>query len=159
VAAILSSDLPRALMTAQAIADCSTAKVTTDALLRERDFGELRGQAYDNLGYDPLAMADAPPGGESADTLLQRARDALVSMRALRARLDGDLVVVSHGLFIRTLLLGALALDEARFGGQRLANTSVTVLDAVPPHALRLFNCTRHLDAALHEDVLSLSGG
>lgn len=159
VAAILSSDLPRARMTAQAVSDRCGVPVVTDVLLRERDFGELRGLAYDNLGYDPLAMADAPPGGESADTLLQRACDALVRMRTLRAELDGDLVVVSHGLFIRTLLLGALALHETRFGGQRLANTSVTVLDAVPPHELRLFNCTRHLDAALHEDVLSLSGG
>lgn len=159
VAAILSSDLPRARMTAQAIADRCALPVATDVVLRERDFGELRGQAYDNLGFDPLAMIEAPPGGESADALLQRARDAIVRVRALRAALDGDLVVVSHGLFIRTLLLGVLALDESLFEGQRLANTSVTVLDAQAPHALRLLNCTRHLDAELHEGALSLSGG
>ena len=41
-------------------------------MLHERNFGALRGRAYDTLGFDPLAMDDAPPGGESAQAFAER---------------------------------------------------------------------------------------
>ena len=43
LAAIVSSDLPRALATAQAIGRACGLPVATSALLHERNFGELRG--------------------------------------------------------------------------------------------------------------------
>ena len=46
LAAILSSDLPRALQTAQAIGRACGLPVLTTALLHERNFGDLRGRAY-----------------------------------------------------------------------------------------------------------------
>ncbi|HRO58174.1 MAG TPA: histidine phosphatase family protein, partial [Burkholderiaceae bacterium] len=72
---ILSSDLPRALQTAMAIASATGLEVRTTELLHERNFGDWRGRAYDTLGFDPLATDDAPPGGESAAQF--RARVAL----------------------------------------------------------------------------------
>jgi 2,3-bisphosphoglycerate-dependent phosphoglycerate mutase len=68
-------------------------------------------------------------------------------------------VVVTHGLLIRTLLAGALRLPAGATAGLHLGNTSVSLFDAEPPHALRLLNCTRHLDGAMGDDARALSGG
>ena len=64
-AGIVSSDLPRALQTAEAIATATGLPIITSALLHERNFGDLRGRRYDTLGFDPLTSAEAPPNGES----------------------------------------------------------------------------------------------
>jgi len=159
IAAILSSDLPRAWRTAEAIGDALALPVEASALLQERNFGDLRGRLYDTLGFDPLIMDAAPPGGESAADFTQRLRLAFDEMLQRHAGLRGDLVVVTHGLAIRTLLGGPLQLGAERLRDLHLANTSISTFDAAPPHALRLLNCTRHLDAAVRDDAHSLSGG
>jgi probable phosphoglycerate mutase len=159
IGAILSSDLPRARLTAEAIAAALALPVEASALLQERNFGDLRGRPYDTLGFDPLAMADAPPGGESAAGFEQRVQSAFALLLGHHAGLDGDLVVVTHGLLIRTLLASALLLPAETMDGLHLGNTSVSIFDAEPPHALRLLNCTRHLDGTTGDDALALSGG
>ncbi|MBX3620179.1 MAG: histidine phosphatase family protein [Rhizobacter sp.] len=159
VAAILSSDLPRALQTAQAIAQATGAPVTPTPLLHERNFGELRGKPYDQLGFNPLTMADAPPGGESAEDFERRVAQAFAQMVAMRAGLSGNLVVVTHGLVIRALLARHLQLAAADTLPLRVGNTSVTICAAVAPHAVALLDCTRHLDDGIAHDVQSLSGG
>ena len=159
VAAILSSDLPRARLTAEAVAARCALPLRTSALLQERNFGALRGQPYDGLGFDPLVMPDAPPGGESAAEFEQRVLAAFADMLQGHAGLDGDLVVVTHGLLIRTLLATALRLPAASLRDLHLGNTSVSIFDAAPPHELHLLNCTRHLDVAQGDDAHALSGG
>ena len=159
VGAILSSDLPRAWLTAEAIAAALALPIRPSALLQERNFGDLRGRPYDELGFDPLVMQQAPQGGESASAFAQRVRDAFDEMLQRHAGLDGDLVVVTHGLLIRTLLAGPLMLGVDTLGDLHLANTSLSIFDAAPPHALQLLNCTRHLDEAERDDTRSLSGG
>jgi 2,3-bisphosphoglycerate-dependent phosphoglycerate mutase len=159
IGAILSSDLPRAWLTAEAIAAALALPIEASALLQERNFGDLRGRPYDTLGFDPLVMEQAPPGGESAATFAQRALDAFGLMLQRHAGLDGDLVVVTHGLLIRTLLAGPLQLDGERLRELHLANTSLSIFDAAPPHALQLLNCTRHLDPLAREPARGLSGG
>jgi probable phosphoglycerate mutase len=156
IAAILSSDLPRAMQTAQAIAAATGAVITPTPLLHERNFGDLRGQPYDSLPHDPLEMADAPPGGESAAAFEERVARAFAQMVEMRKGLLGHLVVVTHGLVIRTLLARHL---QHRPVGLRVGNTSVTICGATPPHALELVDCTRHLDGAIAHDGHSLSGG
>ena len=63
IGAIVSSDLPRAVETARAISSVTSVAIRFSDLLQERNFGDLRGLPYDGLGYDPIAMTDAPPGG------------------------------------------------------------------------------------------------
>lgn len=159
IGAILSSDLPRAWRTAEAIADALSMPIEPSALLQERNFGDLRGRPYDALGFDPLVMDAAPPGGESAADFAKRMSAAFDEMLQRHTGLDGDLVVVTHGLVIRTLLGGPLQLDADRLRELHLANTSLCAFDAMPPHALQLLNCTRHLDDAVRDDARSLSGG
>jgi broad specificity phosphatase PhoE len=159
LASIVSSDLPRAWLTAQALAAACALPVRPSALLQERNFGALRGRAYDTLGFDPLVMQDAPPGGESAPAFALRVRQAFDEMLQLHAGLDGDLAVVTHGLLIRILLGGPLQLPPAQLHDLHLANTSVSIFDAAPPHPVHLLNCTAHLDTGDSDDVHALSGG
>ncbi len=161
-AGILSSDLPRAHQTAQAIAARTGHALHTTPLLHERSFGDWRGQPYDSLSTDPLAMSEAPPGGESTAQFAERCREAFALALQRQAELGGPLVVVTHGLVIRQMLAALPASAHSEEGGMelpRMGNTSLTIFDAAPPHAVRLLNCVRHLDGGLREKAGSLSGG
>lgn len=145
--AILASDMPRALQTASALARHTGLPVATDARLRERNFGALRGRPWSTLDFDPTELLDAPEGGESMADFHARTAEAWAMAAARRAALDGLLVVVSHGLLIHAALQrhahwpdGVPALPH------RLANTSVSIVDAVPPHTVQRVDCTAHLD-------------
>jgi broad specificity phosphatase PhoE len=147
---ILSSDAPRAWQTAEPIAARCALEILADPGLRERDFGALRGQPYDRLNVDPLSMDEAPPGGESRAAFQTRTMAAFERVLE-RARMlpDADLIVVSHGLWIRTVI-------ETQFdaGGPDepplvLGNTSVTLLAAGPPARLLMAGCAAHLEPRL----------
>ena len=167
LAGVVSSDLPRALATAQAIVRASRQTpglvLQTSALLHERNFGALRGLPYDSLGFDPLSADAAPPGGESQAQFSARCQAAWAWVLAQQARVGGALAVVTHGLVIREWLLrGPLVLAPDQALPQRLANTSLTLASAAPPHHVTLLDCTAHLAAAADgpgEDRHSLSGG
>ena len=156
---IVSSDLPRAWQTATAIAAHSGLSPTPSALLHERNFGALRGQPYDTLGFEPLTMAGAPPFGESAREFSDRVAQAFDAMLQWHQAASGDLVVVTHGLLIRVLLTDWLQLDAESLAGLHLGNTSVSMFDAAAPYRLQLLNCTRHLDSATAAQPRGLSGG
>ncbi len=159
IAGIVSSDLPRALSTAQAIAAATGLPIETTPLLQERNFGELRGRSYDSIGFDPLTLQGAPPGGESVETFSRRVAQAFAHVVRLRAALRGDLAVVTHGLAIRTMLNTLVRLPSGAALVPHLGNTSLTIVDATPPHAVGLLDCTRHLDAPIADDERGLSGG
>lgn len=163
LAGILSSDLPRAEHTARVIARHTGHTVQTTRLLHERNFGDWRGLPYDGLRVDPLQMDGAPPGGESAADFAQRCQRGFDEALCWQRRLGGLLVVVTHGLVIRQMLMALppAALASSCPGGAlpRLGNTSVTVLDGGEPHTVRLLNCVRHLGGGLEEKAQSLSGG
>jgi 2,3-bisphosphoglycerate-dependent phosphoglycerate mutase len=158
-AALLSSDLPRAVQTAQAIARATGLAVTTTDLLRERNFGDLRGQSYDGLGFDPLTMVQAPPGGESAVAFEWRVGLAFALALRQRAAITGPLVVVTHGLVIRAMLSGPIGLGAERLVDLHIGNTSVTVVGERPPHTVKLLSATRHLDSGVQNDARGLVGG
>ncbi len=159
VKAILSSDLPRARQTAEAIARATGLAVRTTALLQERNFGDLRGQPYDGLGFDPLAMADAPPGGESMDAFARRVRAAFDAALAMQIEFGGALAVVSHGLVIHHMLATFARPGAGLVLPASMANTSVSIVAETPPHALELLNSTSHLEPAVRDDPRHLSGG
>lgn len=158
VEAIVSSDLPRATMTAEPLAAATGLPVATTDLLQERNFGDLRGRAYDEIAFDPHATDYQPPGGESWEQFLQRVAQAFAHVVALRAGMPGTLAVVTHGLVVRAMLQVHARLPEGARVPDRIANTSVTVLGPVAPHAVVLMDCTRHLEGALADDAKGLSG-
>ncbi|GAB4123338.1 MAG: histidine phosphatase family protein [Rubrivivax sp.] len=144
-AAIVSSDLPRALQTAEALAALTGLPVHTEPLLQERNFGAWRGRPWDELGFDATTMEAAPEGGESLAAFLQRCDAAWAAMVSRRAAVGGPLVVVSHGLLIHAVLRRHARLDAGLTLPERLANTAVSEVDAAPPHRARRVGCVAHL--------------
>ena len=158
--AIVSSDLPRALQTAQAIAAACGLTVLTSTLLHERNFGQLRGLPYDSLGFDPLSSEAAAPGGESLSDFKARCRQAWAWVLAQHTALGGPMAVVTHGLVIRHWLHdGPLAVPGGMALPTGLANTSLTLVAGAAPHTVRLLGCTAHLVGGVGDDSASLSGG
>lgn len=156
IAEIWSSDLPRAWQTAEAIA--AGRGIAAEPLLQERNFGDLRGRAYDSLGFDPLAVAAAPPGGESVAEFEARIDRAFELALAALALLSGALVLVTHGLVIRSLLARRVELAPGVALPERIGNTALSVIEpGVPPRAVRI-DCTAHLDATRADDPRALSG-
>ncbi len=160
LAALLSSDLPRARQTADAVALACGLPVIESPLLQERNFGMLRGLAYDSLGFDPLTFDDAPPEGESTAQFKARCDAAWAWLLQQQAAAGGPVAVVSHGLVIRHWLLGGtLTLPKGAQAPAHLANCALSIGTASPPHLLSLLADTSHLvDDAAHQGA-SLSGG
>lgn len=154
-----SSDLPRAWQTATAIARATGSSIEAMPQLQERNFGDLRGRAYDTLGLDPLSMREAPPAGESMRNFEARVDAALALALAAARRSAGSVVLVTHGLVIHSLLSRCLARAPGLALPPRIANTSVTVIEGSAPACATLIDCTAHLAASAADDPLALSGG
>lgn len=131
VDAIVTSDLQRALVTAQVIAGAlGLEPLVVDARLRERDAGEWSGltrqQIHEqwpgflsddrrgSVGPSATIVERRPPGWEPDDHLWERVRACLIDIGEMAP--DGDVVAVTHG--------GVIYATEARLGGSggRLAN-------------------------------------
>jgi broad specificity phosphatase PhoE len=159
-----SSDLPRAWQTAAAIARACGRDVLPQPRLQERNFGDLRGRSYDSLGFDPLAMLEAPPGGESVRDFEVRIDGAFDAAVLAAQACRGTLVLVTHGLVIHSLLARRVAMPSGDTLPARIANASLTEIvvaagpEGTAPQALRV-DCTAHLVGDRADDPLALSGG
>lgn len=143
---ILVSDFVRTLETAEAVGGRLGLTAEPEPLLRERDFGDLRGRPYASLDFDPFAPDYVPPQGESEAVFHSRVGRAWEAIRRAVHETPGDLLVVSHGLFCRALVERHLALEPGVSLPARWENTSVTRVDAAPPWTVRELNCVAHLD-------------
>jgi len=126
VEALYSSDLERALQTAQAVARACGLTVQTDPRLREIDVGDWQGRSREELiETDPEAHRaweqgelSAYPGGESFTQL--RVRTAEVFAEIAQANAGRTAAVVCHGGSIRSIVAEWLAMPA---DGQRLLAT------------------------------------
>jgi 2,3-bisphosphoglycerate-dependent phosphoglycerate mutase len=146
IAAILSSDFSRAVTTAEHLRRFTGAPVRHDPLLQERNFGDIRGTPYAELGFDMFAPDYAPPRGETWEAFHARVDRAWVLVQAAAAEAGGHLAVVTHGLVCRSLAARHLVLPEGREVPERWENTALTVIDHPAPWRVRLLNCIAHLD-------------
>jgi len=149
---VLASDYQRAYATAQAVSRSNGAPLEVETTLRERHFGDLRGQAIEDLPHDPFAPGYAPPGGESWDEFHARARRAWTEVVIRAEQVDGDVAVVTHGLVLRSLCEYVLELAEhVSMAGAAFANTSLTQVHG-PPWTVQLLACDMHLGDALRAE-------
>lgn len=103
--AIYSSDLQRALVTAQAIGQTTGCAVQPDTGLRERCFGRFEGRTFKEMEAEQPEQAlrwrkrdlDFVPdgGGESLHMLRSRIQHTVDRLAA--AHLGGHIVLVAHG--------------------------------------------------------------
>ena len=153
IAAVYSSDLSRAFVTAAQIAAVHGLDVLTRRDLREISFGEWEGMTYDSLDLDGGGTGNRLfshpaeieiPGGETFFEVQQRMMEAL---RELAQRHEGQtVVIVSHGAAIRTVLCDVLGMDLNRLWAIRQSNTAVNILEVLPQKVLvSLVNDVHHL--------------
>lgn len=145
---ILASDLRRAEMTARSLHDATQAPIQFESLLQERNFGDVRGTKYDDLGFDPFAPDYVPPAGESWQTFHERVDKAWDQVQQTAASTTGNLAVVTHGLVCRAIverhteLPEGLSLDSPH----QFGNTSLTVLaEGDGRWTVETLACTLHL--------------
>lgn len=110
IQAIYSSDLQRAMETAQPLALAAGLQIHTDVRLREINQGEWQGlrlneiqaryaELYQRREQDPLDIA--PPGGESILQMQQRAFKVLDEI--LQQHAGETVAIVCHGLTIAVI--------------------------------------------------------
>jgi probable phosphoglycerate mutase len=148
---ILSSDLARAVETARPLEATTGAACEFEPLLQERNFGDLRGVAYDDLETDPFAPGYEPPGGESEAAFHERVTKAWARCIEVAHGAGGALAVVTHGLVCRAVVShhvkrepGAEAIDSPL----RFRNTSFSVIEGPAPFRLTLLGCDDHLETS-----------
>lgn len=119
---VVSSDLDRAVSSAEVLAERWGVVHTQTDQLRELDFGAWTGQSWDAIeDEDPEGlqawMTDwvetAPPDGEAFVDLTDRVVQWLDEMQTLHSE-DDSIVVVSHGGAIRAVLCHAIGLPFDR---------------------------------------------
>ncbi|MGR8920099.1 MAG: histidine phosphatase family protein [Gammaproteobacteria bacterium] len=145
---VLTSDYARARTTAEHVARHLGVTPVESVRLRERNFGDLRGRAYDELGHVDLFGADyVPPNGESWPVFHRRVDEAWAEIVGHAGRISGDIAVVTHGLVLRSLFERVLdTADHVIEEDLVVANTSVTVVDHAPPWRVQELASVAHLD-------------
>jgi len=146
IASIVTSDYARAMATAERLQRATGAPLIVEPLLRERNFGDLRGRPYAELGFDMFEPDYAPPNGETWTVVHERVDRAWARVQELAAAGGGRLAVVTHGLVCRSLAARHLVLADGETAPERWDNTSLTIVDWPAPLRVRLLNCIAHLD-------------
>lgn len=147
-APVISSDLRRAVATADAIAG-SRPRLPHDTALREFDFGAWDGLAFEDAAARDPALSHrfwktpgdaAPPGGESWNAVTARVNAAISYY--LNAH-SSDLVVVAHLGVILCHVATATGQPPKRMINRMIAPLAVTELHEAPHGwSLAAFNHT-----------------
>ena len=171
IAEIWASHLLRAHQTALAIERANGAPLAIHPDLEERNLGNLRGTPYAELGFDPFVPDYDPPGGEGWNAFHERVDRTWEKLERhwfdqfSVHRENAHLAVVSHGLFLRSLLERRLLSPEQleRHGdGEGKVTIENTALTIVVPgaaasserlHRVELVACTAHLESDAAADV------
>jgi broad specificity phosphatase PhoE len=136
--AVYTSDLQRALQTAEAIATRLNVPLHPTPALRERHWGAWEGltreeviERYPNHHftylYDPLG--GTPPEAEPMTDFWDRVQQ--FAHHLYEQHSEGELIVVGHGGSLRIMLCDALAGDIQTYRRIRLDNTSVSAIERV----------------------------
>lgn len=136
VQAVYSSDLKRAYRTAQFIAEPKGLAVIENSGLREINVGEWESRVWSELKAEYAEFfekywykddTNTPmPGGESYSQLSGRMWAAYIEIIATAPQ---NLVIVSHGAAIRTLICRLLGIDLTKRVMFEVYNTSVCIFE------------------------------
>lgn len=142
VAKIVASDLSRAAVTAQIVAEHLELPVAYDARLRETHLGQWQGKTHAEVdGADGSVRAHwrntptwAPPEGESRIDVAQRARPVVDElMEHFDEWDDAAVLLVAHGGTIAALTSSLLDLEISQYPMMKsLRNANFAQLQALP---------------------------
>ncbi|MBR4904100.1 MAG: histidine phosphatase family protein [Selenomonadaceae bacterium] len=153
VHAIYSSDLERAVMTAEILAEKFGLSVIKERGLRETSFGEWEGRFLSDLakenpkGFEKFFTRPdkvQPPNGETFLQSQARIMNALDEIIADND--DKSIIVVSHGAAIRLILCAALVIPLRKMWAIGQYNMALNVLTFSEGNfSVELMNSTLHL--------------
>ncbi len=133
-----SSPLERAFMTAKIVMGERPVPVITDRRLMEINFGEGEGQVIATAKQDPdhpmhnfLCRPEAYVplrGGETFDQVRERGAAFLREQILPREGDYGNVLIVAHGAFLRTMLTKIAGISDKEFWTISLPNCGVWVL-------------------------------
>ena len=151
VDAIYSSDLSRAVTTAEILAEKFNLPVIQERGFRETNFGDWEGKLFTELmvvdGFEKFfTQPDRvhPPNGE---TFLECQARVLTSLEEIVADSPGQsVVIVSHGAVIRLMLCAALELPIRKMWAINQVNMAVNIIRVDGGNiTIELVNSTAHL--------------
>lgn len=159
VDAIYSSDLKRAVKTAEEISKTTSADIITTEKLREMSFGcwegLTSGEIRSKYGSIYEVWRDKPsdaliPGAERLMDIQKRAMSAVHEI--LSGYHGKNIVVVTHGVTAKVLIVSMLGIDISMYNRIILNNTSVSIVDVNDNNSvLTLLNDTCHLDVEVNK--------
>ena len=157
VTAVYSSDLERAMQTAQAIAEAHQIEARPVAGLRELDFGEFEGKTSEELERDLPAeleswrldsMTMRPPGGETMLELDARVKSWFSA--TIGEHENETIAIVAHGGPVRRLIALLLNLSLDSYWRIRVDNAALTVFESGSSgYVMTALNDVCHLDQHL----------
>lgn len=147
---IYSSDLSRALETAEIISKIKNIEVRIDPRLREMNCGLIEGtteqERVNRWGYGWFRL---DLGIESDDEIVKRGRECLADISDRHP--DENILIVSHGAFLGMTLKRLIPHIDMT---ESLMNTSITILHTAQPRwDCSVYNCTTHLNVKSIEIV------
>ncbi len=153
IRAVYSSDLTRAIQTAEAIASKHSLRPMILPELREVNFGLWEGLTYEEIMADwpeilsaiySKSGASLIPEGESFDDVQKRTTIGLA--KCIADHDDETIAIVSHGGTMRVLLCDALGLDLTNMWSLRQDSTAINIVEYFgTTKVVSLVNDTCHL--------------
>lgn len=150
---IYSSDLRRAMVTAETIASKHKLEITTCPELREVDYGKFEGLTFEQIAqlYPELAglclnwdLQLKFPDGESVEELKQRVNKFLGRLK--HHDQEQTVLIVAHGGPLRLIICSLLGIDPRHWRQMHLDLASLSIVNIYPEVAvLSLLNDTSHL--------------
>jgi len=154
---IFSSDLQRAVLTAEYVSEATGAPITQRPDLRERNFGDWEGLDVRDAAARTLELGLSqgisttfvrPPNGESHADVWERVGSILAELDET----DQQVAIVAHGGSVAALLGRLLQGTVETMRTFRLGNTSVTELErrADGFHTMLRYSDTSHLSTVVN---------
>lgn len=153
--AIYCSDLKRAVETATEVAKATSLPINETPGLREMNFGCWEGLTFDEIKkkysdiYEVWRSSPIQTSIPDGETLLELKKRVLDTIDDIISKHEGEnILIVSHGIALKILILSILGMDLSLLGRLRLDNTSLSIIeyrDNGP--VLTLLNDTCHLNA------------
>lgn len=152
--AVYASDLKRAFTTAQLIAQYHNLEVQLVPDMREINFGVWEGLTFKDIREKYRELADmwlkepeqlVIPEGENFAQVKKRAYQAILNL--VDKHQGQNVVVVSHGGTIRTVLCAILDLPLSKMWQIKQDNTALNMIEFYQNQGIiGLLNSTAHLD-------------
>lgn len=141
--AVYSSDLKRAMVTAQTVSDGHNVDIISCPELREVNYGYIEGLTFQEIGQRYPRVAEMVinfnlklsfPGGESFTGFIER---TVKFLDRLDTHGESETVlVVSHSGPLRTLLCQLLGIEHDSWWQFRFDNASLSIVDTYPRGAI-----------------------